>query len=369
MKEKVFKFVKYLEMLLIILCLASFKPAKLNVNSISEFSNEEVITFSSFKYSKFLDFSLSIIDIKNEENFKLTFYVQKLNDVGTFYVFGSAQNETSTIKSEITTISSYTSSSVINEITIVFPWDAIDKKTKITLYSSRSSSSTVLSDSVYFYVTSPFEAICDYNSIFYYAVDFKDNKMMMKKENLNFGDFLETVALDYYIRIKVSDYKIYFNCASASPISNSGVFLFFKDPLNRYLNVFPLSDDGLYRYIQFRTNYLVDENAINLSYFFTYYVNVYSLSMSKFKFGANLGNSYVNAKNYFYLPMYNFADYSTLECYIKINNFGTLKKNCIFPFKFTFANEYALDSFYISSNQGKRNWGEKMETIIIWLEH
>ena len=72
-----------------------------------------------------------------------------------------------------------------------------------------------------------------------------------------------------------------------------------------------------------------------------------------------------NAKNYFYLPMYNFADYSTLECYIKINNFGTLKKNCIFPFKFTFANEYALDSFYISSNQGKRNWGEKMETIII----
>ena len=50
MKEKVFKFVKYLEMLLIILCLASFKPAKLNVNSISEFSNEEVITFSSFKY-------------------------------------------------------------------------------------------------------------------------------------------------------------------------------------------------------------------------------------------------------------------------------------------------------------------------------
>ena len=108
MKEKVFKFVKYLEMMLIILCLASFKPAKLNVNSISEFSNEEVITFSSFKYSKFLDFSLSLIDIKNEENFKLTFYVQKLNDVGTFYVFGSAQNETSTIKSEITTISSYT---------------------------------------------------------------------------------------------------------------------------------------------------------------------------------------------------------------------------------------------------------------------
>ena len=84
---------------------------------------------------------------------------------------------------------------------------------------------------------------------------------MMKKENLNFGDFLETVALDYYIRIKVSDYKIYFNCASASPISNSGVFLFFKDPLNRYLNVFPLSDDGLYRYIQFRTNYLLDENS------------------------------------------------------------------------------------------------------------
>ena len=71
MKEKVFKFVKYLEMMLIILCLASFKPAKLNVNSISEFSNEEVITFSSFKYSKFLDFSLSLIDIKNEENFNL----------------------------------------------------------------------------------------------------------------------------------------------------------------------------------------------------------------------------------------------------------------------------------------------------------
>ena len=184
MENFVFKVIRMIEILLVALCLASFKPAKVNSIQKLAFENEEKITFSNFKYSKILDFSVLLKDKKEDEKFSFTFDVQKLNDIGTFYVFADLTNEKNSIRSDVTTISSYVSSTTSTNITISFSWDVIDNKTKIIIYSSRSKSSTALSDSVYFYITSPFETLVGYEEPIYYEARFENGVMTMKKNAL-----------------------------------------------------------------------------------------------------------------------------------------------------------------------------------------
>lgn len=348
-------FMIFIEMLLV-----SFVPSLEAKKEKVMVVQNETTKFSSWYYCKISNIVFSLDNKLDDYNFNFDVSVSKLNMVGTFYVFAYAENENGKTKSNVETINAEVGANVVNIYNLYFPWTALSKTTKITVYASRNQNVLSAADKIYFNVTSKEVEEVDSRFKFYYGVKFIDENLINYYETINFNDYKDVIEFDDYFRFKIENYHIYFNTSSLNPVNIKNVKLFFKDPLNRYSNLFSLYKDTSYRYIPIYVKYAENVGDLFFNFTYGYYVNPSTLYMYKYKIDNSIPN-----KGYFYLPLFDYEDYKEMDFIIYFSEFGIIKKPIYYRFKMSFINETAYDHFYVISETGKRDWGEKMEEILI----